>query len=174
MEWLLLLKCLCFAGENTQFRQWLRLQVLLWLAGATAVWGERELPCMSLRLCFHWSTALIYNAVSLSPLPPSLLHSFSLCAYLHSLSLLKSLSPAFGSTLYSEDDIPSFDEPASPSYWPVATQQDPTRSGFLGEDLPPLKWFFSKGTDSTGQVWVSTALKESFTDNKVVLIALTE
>ncbi|KAJ8414747.1 hypothetical protein AAFF_G00022700 [Aldrovandia affinis] len=57
---------------------------------------------------------------------------------------LRQVLPPFVPALRAEDDTSNFDEPEKPSPRPPAAPQHPQRSGFQGEDLPFLGWFFSK------------------------------
>ncbi|KAI1900711.1 hypothetical protein AGOR_G00052710 [Albula goreensis] len=57
---------------------------------------------------------------------------------------LRQVVPPFVPALRAEDDTSNFDEPEKPSSRPTAAPHQPQRTGFQGEDLPFLGWFFSK------------------------------
>ncbi|KAJ8379503.1 hypothetical protein SKAU_G00002810 [Synaphobranchus kaupii] len=57
---------------------------------------------------------------------------------------LRQALPPFVPALRAEDDTSNFDEPEKPSSRPTAAPHDRQRSGFQGEDLPFLGWFFSR------------------------------
>ncbi|KAJ8285784.1 hypothetical protein GJAV_G00030920 [Gymnothorax javanicus] len=59
-------------------------------------------------------------------------------------SNLRQALPPFVPALSAEDDTSNFEEPEKPSSRPTAAPLRPQRSGFQGEDLPFVGWFFSR------------------------------
>ncbi|XP_064210250.1 citron rho-interacting kinase isoform X2 [Anguilla rostrata] len=83
-------------------------------------------------------------------------------------SNLRQALPPFVPALRAEDDTSNFDEPEKPSPRPTAAPLRPPRSGFQGQDLPFLGWFFSRALAALARTEsVSTGLNSPAKTNSL-------